>query len=206
MKTFEVPELGYAYDALEPYIDEETMKLHHDKHHQTYVDNLNKALEGVDVHYHCIGDLLTKLDQIPAEKRDAVRNNGGGHFNHTLFWKTMQPGGATEPYGKLAEAINETFGSFEAFKEQFEAAGAGQFGSGWAVLVLNAEGKLEIVKKPNQDSPVSDGMRVLLLNDVWEHAYYLKYQNRRAEYLKAWWNVVNWDIVNERFEKTHPAK
>lgn len=203
MKKFELPELGYAYDALEPYIDEETMRIHHDRHHQTYTDNLNKALEGLELEIHCAGDLLTKLDKIPAEKRDAVRNNGGGYFNHNLFWKTMQPGGAKEPSGALLEAINEHFGSFESFKEQFEAAGAAQFGSGWVCLVKDGD-KLEIVKKPNQDSPVSDGKRVLLLNDVWEHAYYLKYQNKRADYLKAWWNVVNWDVVTERFERVHP--
>lgn len=198
MTKYEVKELQYAYDALEPTIDEETMKLHHDKHHQTYVDNLNKAIEGVELEDEKIEAVLANLDQIPADKRQAVINNGGGHHNHTLFWESMTPGGANEPEGELAEAINKAFGSFEDFKTQFEDKGKAQFGSGWAWLVLD-NGELKVISTANQDSPLSNGQTPLLGNDVWEHAYYLKYKNVRAEYLKAWWAVVNWDIVNERY-------
>lgn len=198
--AYELKELGYAYNALEPTIDEETMKLHHDKHHQAYVNNLNKALEGTEVKATTIEELLSDLDQVPEDKRNAVRNNGGGHHNHTLFWESMTPGGAKEPQGALAVAITKTFGNVLEFKDKFEKAGAGQFGSGWAWLVLD-QGELKVVSTPNQDSPLSKGQKILLGNDVWEHAYYLKYQNRRPDYLKAWWDVVNWDIVARRFEE-----
>lgn len=200
--AYELKELGYAYNALEPTIDEETMKLHHDKHHQAYVNNLNKALEGTEVKATTIEELLSDLDQVPEDKRNAVRNNGGGHYNHTLFWETMTPGGAKEPQGALAVAITKTFGNVLEFKDKFEKAGAGQFGSGWAWLVLD-QGELKVVSTPNQDSPLSKGQKILLGNDVWEHAYYLKYQNRRPDYLKAWWDVVNWDIVARRFEEAN---
>lgn len=196
---FKLKELGYDYDALEPVIDAKTMETHHSKHHQSYVNNLNKALEGLDVEGKCVEDILKDLDAIPEEKRTAVRNNGGGTYNHNLFFEVMTPGGAKEPQGELAEKINETFGSFEKFKEEFNGKGAGQFGSGWAWLVLD-NGELKVTSTPNQDSPVSCGQVILLGNDVWEHAYYLKYQNRRADYLKAWWDVVNWDVVQKRYE------
>lgn len=198
--AYELKELGYAYNALEPTIDEETMKLHHDKHHQAYVNNLNKALEGTEVKAATIEALLSDLDQVPEDKRNAVRNNGGGHYNHTLFWESMTPGGAKEPQGALAVAITKTFGNVLEFKDKFEKAGAGQFGSGWAWLVLD-QGELKVVSTPNQDSPLSKGQKILLGNDVWEHAYYLKYQNRRPDYLKAWWDLVNWDVVARRFEE-----
>lgn len=199
MTTFELKSLAYAYDALEPTIDKETMMIHHDKHHQAYVNNLNKALEGVDFE-GCIKCLLKHLDDIPAEKRQAVKNNAGGHFNHEMFWESMTPGGSREPVGEVAEKIKETFGSFEDFKAQFEAKGAGQFGSGWAWLVLN-EGKFEVMSTANQDCPLSEGKTPLLGNDVWEHAYYLKYRNVRPDYLKAWWSVVNWDVVEKRYQE-----
>lgn len=197
--AYELKELGYAYNALEPTIDEETMKLHHDKHHQAYVNNLNKALEGTDVKAATIEELLANLDQVPEEKRNAVRNNGGGHHNHTLFWESMTPGGTKAPQGALAVALNKAFGNFDEFKDKFEKAGVGQFGSGWAWLVLD-QGELKVVSTPNQDSPLSKGQTILLGNDVWEHAYYLNYQNRRPDYLKAWWDVVNWDVVAKRYE------
>ena len=196
---FELKPLPYAYDALEPTIDAETMHFHHDKHHQTYVNNLNAAVEGLDLPYTCAGELLKHLDEVPAEKRQGIINNGGGVHNHNVFWESMIPGGAKEPQGKLAEEITKTFGSFEAFKEAFEKAGAGRFGSGWVWLVKEGQ-ELKIVATPTQDSPVSNGQTILLGNDVWEHAYYLKYQNRRADYLKAWWDVVNWDVVAKRYE------
>lgn len=198
--AFTLKELQYDYNALEPTIDEATMKLHHGKHHQAYINNLNKALEAANHEADCVEDLLKNLDAVPEEQRNAVRNNGGGHYNHDLFWETMTPGGSKTPQGSLAEAINQKFGSFDAFKEEFEKAGAGQFGSGWAWLVLDG-GSLAVCATANQDSPISDGKIVLLGNDVWEHAYYLNYQNRRPDYLKAWWDVVNWDVVQERFDK-----
>jgi len=197
--AFSVPDLPYAYDALEPHIDEQTMRIHHDKHHQAYVDKANAALEGTEWADRDVEDVLKSLDSIPEDKRTAVRNNAGGHYNHTLFWQMMSPNGGGEPQGALAEAINAKWGSFDAFKEEFKAAGANRFGSGWAWLVKDASGELAIVSTPNQDSPVSDGQTPLLGVDVWEHAYYLKYQNRRPEYLDAFWNVVNWDYVAERF-------
>jgi superoxide dismutase, Fe-Mn family len=196
---YEVPPLPYPADALEPHIDAETMNLHHDKHHQAYVDKLNAAVEGTDLDGKPIEELIAGLSSVPEDKRTAVRNQGGGHLNHTLFWETMSPDGGGAPGGDLASAIDEAFGSFDAFKEQFEQAGVGQFGSGWAWLVLDG-GKLAITATANQDNPISDGKAPLLGNDVWEHAYYLKYQNRRPEYLKAWWNTVDWGKVAERYE------
>jgi Fe-Mn family superoxide dismutase len=196
--AYEVPALPYAYDALEPHIDSETMTLHHDKHHQAYVDKANAALEGTELADKPIEEVIADLDAVPADKRGAVRNNGGGHLNHAMFWESMSPDGGGEPSGELGEAITAAFGSFDAFKEQFEAAGVGQFGSGWAWLVLDG-GALKITSTANQDNPISDGKVALLGNDVWEHAYYLTYRNRRPEYLKAWWNVVAWDKVAERY-------
>ncbi|NLW42300.1 MAG: superoxide dismutase [Tissierellia bacterium] len=198
MMTFKLENLKYDYNALEEVIDEETMKIHHGKHHQAYVDNLNKAVADTEFADKSLEELLTDLESLPESIRTAVRNNGGGHYNHTLFWETMTPGGSKEPVGELKAALEETFGSFDEFKEKFEAAGAGRFGSGWVNLV-EKDGKLEIVSNPNQDSPISDGQKVIIGNDVWEHAYYLRYQNRRPEYLKNWWKVVNWDVAEERF-------
>jgi Fe-Mn family superoxide dismutase len=199
--AYEVPPLPYDYAALEPHIDEQTMRLHHDKHHQAYVDKANGALEGTEWADKPIEEVIANLDALPADKRGPVRNNGGGHLNHSLFWESMSPGGSGSggaPSGDLAAAIDAAFGSFDAFKEQFEAAGVGQFGSGWAWLVLDG-GSLKVTSTPNQDSPISSGATPLVGNDVWEHAYYLKYQNKRPDYLKAWWNVVNWDKVAERY-------
>jgi Fe-Mn family superoxide dismutase len=194
---YEVPPLPYDYAALEPHIDEQTMRLHHDKHHQAYVDKVNDALAGTDLADKPIEEVIASLGAVPEDKRTAVRNNGGGHLNHTLFWESMSPDGGGDPSGDLASAIGDAFGSFDAFKEQFEAAGVGRFGSGWAWLVSDG-GTLKITSTANQDNPISDGQTPLLGNDVWEHAYYLKYQNRRPEYLKAWWNVVDWSKVAER--------
>ena len=195
--AFDVPPLPYGYDALEPHIDEQTMHLHHDKHHQAYVDKLNGAVEGTEWADRSIEDIIANLGSLPADIAGPVRNNGGGHLNHTLFWESMGPDAGGAPDGDLGAAIDSTFGSFDAFKEQFEAAGVGRFGSGWAWLVLDG-GELKIVSTANQDSPLTDGQTPLLGNDVWEHAYYLKYQNRRPEYLKAWWNVVSWGVVADR--------
>jgi Fe-Mn family superoxide dismutase len=194
---YEVPPLPYDKAALEPHIDAQTMELHHDKHHQAYVDKLNGALGGTEHDGKPIAEIIANLDAIPDDKRQVVRNNGGGHLNHSLFWESMSPDGGGEPRGAVANAIAQAFGSFDAFKEQFEAAGVNQFGSGWAWLVLDG-GSLAITSTPNQDNPISSGATPLLGNDVWEHAYYLKYQNRRPEYLKAWWNVVDWGKVAER--------
>jgi superoxide dismutase, Fe-Mn family len=196
--AYEVPPLPYDYAALEPHIDEQTMRLHHDKHHQAYVDKANGALEGTEWENKPIAEVIANLDSLPDDKKGVVRNNGGGHLNHSLFWESMSPDGGGEPSGDLASAIDDAFGSFDAFKEQFEAAGVGQFGSGWAWLVLDG-GALRITSTPNQDNPISSGATPLVGNDVWEHAYYLKYQNKRPDYLKAWWNVVNWDKVAERY-------
>ncbi|HZJ68621.1 MAG TPA: superoxide dismutase [Candidatus Eisenbacteria bacterium] len=198
MTTYTTPDLAYAYDALEPTIDKETMHLHHDKHHVGYTSNLNKALEGLDVKAETIEELLEDLDQVPAEKRQAIINNGGGHYNHTLFWESMTPGGANQPQGELAKAIDKAFGSFDEFKEAFQTKGATQFGSGWAWLVLE-NGELKVTSTANQENPISNGATPLLGNDVWEHAYYLNYKNARPDYLKAWWKVVNWDVVAERY-------
>ena len=198
--AYEVPPLPYDYAALEPHIDEQTMRLHHDKHHQAYVDKANGALEGSQWQDKPIAEVIANLDALPADKKGPVRNNGGGHLNHSLFWESMSPDGGGAPSGDLAGAIDDAFGSFDAFKEQFEAAGVGQFGSGWAWLVKNADGSVAVTKTPNQDSPISDGLTPLLGADVWEHAYYLKYQNKRPDYLDAFWNVVNWDEVARRFD------
>jgi Fe-Mn family superoxide dismutase len=196
-----LPPLPYDYAALEPHIDEQTMRIHHDKHHAAYVTNLNTALEGqADLQSLSIEALLGKLAAVPEAVRGAVRNNGGGHYNHTLFWELMAPGGAKAPAGKLADAINAAFGGFDAFKEQFAKAGMSRFGSGWAWLVKGADGKVSIESSPNQDSPVMDGKFPVLGCDVWEHAYYLKYQNRRADYLAAWWNVLNWTVAGRRYD------
>jgi superoxide dismutase, Fe-Mn family len=195
---WEVPPLPYDYAALEPHIDAQTMTLHHDKHHQAYVDKVNDALSGSDWDGKPIEEVIRNLDQVPEDKRTAVRNNGGGHLNHSLFWESMSPDGGGTPDGELGSAIDDAFGSFDAFKEQFEAAGVGQFGSGWAWLVLDG-GSLTVTSTPNQDNPVTTGQTPLVGNDVWEHAYYLKYQNKRPDYLKAWWNVVNWPKVAERY-------
>ncbi|MGE0556123.1 MAG: superoxide dismutase [Gemmatimonadales bacterium] len=198
--AFELPALPYAYDALEPHIDEQTMRIHHDKHHAAYVANLNKALEGQGaLAGKTIEALLGDLGAVPEAIRGAVRNNGGGHYNHTLFWELMAPGGASTPGGGLAKAIDGAFGSLDAFKEQFHKAGMTRFGSGWAWLVQDASGKLAVESTPNQDTPVMEGKQALLGCDVWEHAYYLKYQNRRADYLTAWWSVLNWTVVGSRF-------
>ena len=199
--THTLPALPYDYNALEPHIDEQTMQIHHDKHHAAYVNNLNAALEGhADLQGLSIEALIGKLSAVPEAARGPVRNNGGGHYNHTLFWELMAPGGANAPSGKLADAINSAFGSVDAFKEQFAKAGMGRFGSGWAWLVKGADGKVSIESSPNQDSPVMDGKFPVLGCDVWEHAYYLKYQNRRADYLAAWWNVLNWTVAGRRYD------
>jgi Fe-Mn family superoxide dismutase len=196
--AFEVPALPYAYDALEPHIDETTMQIHHDKHHQAYVDKLNAAVAGTDAANSSIEELISGLSSLPAEIQGPVRNNGGGHLNHSLFWESMSPDGGGAPDGDLAAAIDNAFGSFDAFKEAFEAAGVGQFGSGWAWLVADGDG-VAVVSTANQDSPLTDGKTPLLGNDVWEHAYYLNYQNRRPDYLKAWWNTVDWSVVAARY-------
>ncbi|AGN37115.1 Manganese superoxide dismutase [Bacillus paralicheniformis] len=195
MMAYKLPELPYAYDALEPHIDKETMNIHHTKHHNTYVTKLNEAVAGKqDLESKSVEELVANLDAVPENIRSAVRNNGGGHANHSLFWKLLSPNGGGAPTGELAEAINSKFGSFDQFKEDFAAAAAGRFGSGWAWLVVN-NGELEITSTPNQDSPLSEGKTPILGLDVWEHAYYLNYQNRRPDYIKAFWNVVNWDEV-----------
>jgi Fe-Mn family superoxide dismutase len=192
--------LPYDYNALEPHIDEQTMRIHHDKHHQAYITKANAALEGhADLASKSIEDLLRGLGDLPDAIRGAIRNNGGGHSNHSIFWTIMKPGGGGAPSGELAAAIDSTFGGFDAFKEKFSAAGAGQFGSGWAWLSREKSGQLHLAGYPNQDSPYLEGRTPLLGLDVWEHAYYLKYQNRRPDYITAWWNVINWDEVAKRF-------
>ena len=195
--TYTLPELPYAYDALEPYIDVETMHLHHDKHHNTYVTNLNAAIEKhPELGEKSVENLISDMNAIPEDIRTAVRNNGGGHANHTFFWEIMAPNAGGQPTGAIKEAIDETFGSFDEMKAAFKTAATGRFGSGWAWLVVN-NGKLEITSTPNQDSPLMDGQTPVLGLDVWEHAYYLKYKNVRPDYIEAFWNVVNWDKVNE---------
>jgi Fe-Mn family superoxide dismutase len=201
--AYELAPLPYDYAALEPFIDAETMHLHHDKHHQTYVNNLNAALANhPDLAARPVDDLIRDLAQLPEEVRTAVRNSGGGHANHSIFWKLMGPANASgiggHPSGAIAHQISTDFGDFDAFKKLFNETTAKQFGSGWGWLVFSG-GKLKVLSTPNQDSPLSQGLYPILLNDVWEHAYYLKYQNRRADYLAAWWNVVNWEEVNKRF-------
>ncbi|MFN8606677.1 MAG: superoxide dismutase [Vulcanimicrobiota bacterium] len=196
---FTLPALGYDFKALEPHIDAQTMEIHHDRHHQAYVTNLNKALEGQsDLAGASLEDLLANnLAKVPESIRTAVRNNGGGHWNHTFFWEIIGPNAGGPPTGKIAEAIKSTFGDFETFKNQFATAATGRFGSGWAWLVVNKEGKLQVYSTANQDSPIMEGFKALLGLDVWEHAYYLKYQNKRPDYIAAFWNVVNWNKVNE---------
>jgi Fe-Mn family superoxide dismutase len=196
--AYTVPDLPYPYDALEPHIDEATMRLHHDRHHQAYVDRANAALEGTEWADKPIEDVLKNLNRLPADKQRPVRNNGGGHYNHSLFWESLSPNGGGAPSGALGDAISTAFGSFDEFKAQLRAAGVNQFGSGWAWLVHDGSG-LAIVGTPNQDAPISAGQTELLGVDVWEHAYYLKYQNRRPEYIDAWWNVVDWNKVAERY-------
>lgn len=196
----QLPDLPYAKDALEPHIDARTMEIHHDRHHAAYVNNLNSAIEGnSELESKSIEELLADIDSVPEDIRTAVRNNGGGHANHTLFWQIMGPDGGGNPSGALADAINAKFGGLSGLKEQVNAAGAGQFGSGWAWLVVDGNGELEVLSTPNQDSPLMMGKTPILGVDVWEHAYYLKYQNARPQYLSAWWNVVNWDAVGEKY-------
>ncbi len=200
MANFELPKLGYDYNALEPFIDAQTMEIHHSKHHAAYVTNLNKAIEGTDLANKSLDDILANISKSPV----AVRNNGGGHYNHTLFWEILKVNKDGKPTGKLASAIDSAFGSFDDFKKKFSDAAAGRFGSGWAWLIKKSDGKLAVTSTPNQDNPLMDvieekGFPVLGL-DVWEHAYYLKYQNRRPEYISNFWNVINWDVVNKRFE------
>jgi Fe-Mn family superoxide dismutase len=202
--AFSVPDLPYDYAALEPTIDEQTMRIHHDKHHQAYVDNANKALEGSEWADRSAEDILGSLDSVPEDIRAAVRNNVGGHANHTLFWEIMGPSGGGSPSGALASAIDETFGGVDELKAAMNDAGVKRFGSGWSWLVLDG-GSLAVVSTANQDSPLSDGKTPLLGIDVWEHAYYLKYQNRRPDYLAAWWDVVNWDAVAQRYEGARQA-
>jgi Fe-Mn family superoxide dismutase len=194
----ELPPLPYGYDALEPTIDEQTMRIHHGKHHQAYVDNLNKALEGTAWADKPVDEVIQNLDAIPEDKRTMVRNNGGGHANHSLFWQIMKPGGGGDPAGELEAAINEAFGGADALKTELNDAGVKRFGSGWSWLVADGD-SLSVMSTPNQDSPLMEGKTPLLGIDVWEHAYYLKYQNRRPDYLAAWWDVVDWEAVAQRF-------
>ena len=197
--AFELSPLPYNFDALDPYIDAQTMQIHHDLHHQAYVNNLNAALEKYpDLQSKSPEELIKDLSSLPQDITGPVRNNGGGHVNHTMFWQIMAPNAGGEPTGAIAQAISENFGDFESFKQKFNDAGTKQFGSGWVWLVRTSAGKIEITSSPNQDNPMSSGHFPIMGNDVWEHAYYLKYQNRRPEYLKQWWNVVNWDEVNNR--------
>ena len=204
--AFELPALPYAYDALEPVIDADTMHFHHDKHHATYVANLNKALEAhPELFEKSVEFLIAHLNHLPEDIKGAVRNNGGGTYNHTLFWEMMAPEGQTAFAGPVADKIKETFGSYEEFKKQFAAAAAGRFGSGWAWLVADGD-KLEILSTANQDNPLTEGKRPLLCLDVWEHAYYLKYQNRRVDYINEWFRIINWDFVNEQYKKSQEAR
>ncbi|MCX8009412.1 MAG: superoxide dismutase [Patescibacteria group bacterium] len=197
---FTLPDLSYSYNALEPYIDEQTMRIHHDLHHGTYVKNLNEALSQYPEWFErSIEEIMANLSQIPENIRTKVRNNGGGHYNHALFWEIMKPGGAKEPTGPLRDAIQRECGDFETFKKHFSDKGLGRFGSGWVWLVKNSDGSVTIMDTPNQDNPVMEGKKPILGLDVWEHAYYLKYQNRRGEYIQAWWHVVNWTEVERRY-------
>lgn len=199
--AFELPSLPYAFDALEPYIDAQTMEIHHDKHHNGYVSKLNAALEKYpNLANKSLDDLVGKLNEVPEDIRTAVRNNGGGHYNHSIFWTVMSPNGGGEPKGDLAQAISGTFGSFASFKDKFSSEAAGRFGSGWAWLGLKG-GSLAVISMPNQDVPLMEGLTPILGLDVWEHAYYLKYQNRRPEYISNWWNVVNWEEVARRYDE-----
>ncbi|HLP88304.1 MAG TPA: superoxide dismutase [Nostocaceae cyanobacterium] len=202
----QLPPLPYAYNALEPYIDARTMQIHHDNHHGTYVKNLNAALDKYPaLKKQSVENLLINIEKIPKDIRTTVRNNGGGHVNHSMFWRIMKPNGGGEPTGEIAAVINNNFGNFNNFKKQFNSAGASRFGSGWVWLVRNPNDKIEIITTPNQDSPFMAGQYPIMGNDVWEHAYYLKYQNRRPEYLEAWWNVVNWDEINQRLAAAKKA-
>jgi superoxide dismutase, Fe-Mn family len=197
--AFELPPLPYDYNALEPHIDTQTMQLHHDKHHAAYVTNLNGALQNHEFASLPVEEVVRRLNEVPENIRAAVRNNGGGHVNHSMFWQIMKPHGGGQPTGELASAIQSAFGSFDAFKTAFNDAGVKRFGSGWTWLVLDKSGNLQVMSTANQDSPLTDGLYPVMGNDVWEHAYYLKYQNRRPEYLNAWWNVVNWDEIARRY-------
>jgi Fe-Mn family superoxide dismutase len=197
--AFELPALSYPFDALEPHIDARTMEIHHDKHHAGYTSKLNAAIEGTDMEGKSIEDILANLDSAPADKQTAVRNNGGGYANHALFWEVIGPNGGGAPSGDLAAAINSAFGSFDDFKGKFEAAAKGQFGSGWAWLYVESDGSLAVTGTPNQDTPLMEGKTPILGIDVWEHAYYLNYQNRRPDYVSAFWNIVKWDVVAEKF-------
>jgi Fe-Mn family superoxide dismutase len=197
---YELPPLPYDYDALAPTIDEQTMRIHHDKHHQAYVDNLNKAVEGTDLDGIAIEELVQQLDRLPEDRRTAARNNGGGHVNHSMFWQLMKPGGGGDPSGALGKAIESTFRDVATLRDQVNDAGVKRFGSGWTWLVVRND-SLEVISTPNQDSPLMDGATPILGIDVWEHAYYLNYQNRRPDYLKAWWDVVNWDEVGRRYDE-----
>ena len=200
--AYELPPLPYPYNALEKAIDEQTMRLHHDKHHAAYVNNLNAALEGhAELAAMSAEDLIRNLDRVPESIRTAVRNNGGGHVNHTMFWQIMSPNGGGEPRGPIADVINSTFGDFETFKKRFNEVGVKRFGSGWVWLIRTRDGKFEVMSTANQDNPMMEGHYPIMGNDVWEHAYYLRYHNRRPEYLEAWWNVVNWDEINRRLEQ-----
>ncbi len=198
--AYKLPELTYAYDALEPHIDARTMEIHYSKHHNTYVTNLNAAVEGTEFADKDINELIANLDALPADKQTAVRNNGGGHANHTLFWELIAPGGSKEPVGEVKAAIEAKFGSFDAFKEEFAKAATTRFGSGWAWLIVDGD-SVAVTSTPNQDSPVMEGKTPILGLDVWEHAYYLNYQNRRPDYIGAFWNVVNWDVVEKKFQE-----
>ena len=198
--AFELPKLPYAYNALEPYIDAKTMEIHHTKHHQTYIDKLNVAVKGTEWENKKIGEIIANLNKVPEKIRGAVRNHGGGHYNHSIFWHIMAPKAGGSPSGEIGKSINSAFGTFDKFKEAFTNAALGQFGSGWAWLVAS-NGKLEVVSTPNQDSPISQGKKPILGIDVWEHAYYLKYQNRRLEYVEAFFNVINWKKVEELSRK-----
>ena len=199
--AFEVPPLPYDYNALEPYIDTQTMQLHHDKHHAAYVTNLNNAVKDSELANKNVDDILRNMSSVPDNIRTAVQNNAGGHSNHSMFWAIMKPNGGGEPTGALANAIQQTFGSFDQFKAAFNDAGVKRFGSGWTWLVLDQSGKLSVISTANQDSPLMSGQYPVMGNDVWEHAYYLKYQNRRPDYLAAWWNVVNWDEIARRYQQ-----
>jgi len=200
--AYELPSLPYSFDALEPHIDAQTMEIHHDRHHAAYVNNVNKALEGhPDLASMAIEELLRNINRVPENIRTAVRNNGGGHANHSLFWVIMSPNGGGQPSGALADAINSAVGGFDAFKEKLTNAGLNRFGSGWAWLVVKPDGSLDVISTANQDSPYMDGLTPILGVDVWEHAYYLKYQNKRGDYLNNWWNVVNWPEVSRRYEQ-----
>jgi superoxide dismutase, Fe-Mn family len=201
MAKFELPELPYAYDALEPHIDKETMNIHHTKHHNTYVTKLNGAIEGkADLESKSLEELVAGVNDLPSDVQTAVRNNGGGHYNHSLFWKLLSPNGGGEPTGEVATAIANKYGTLDKFKEEFAAAAAGRFGSGWAWLIVE-NGEVDIVSTPNQDNPVMEGKTPILGLDVWEHAYYLKYQNKRPDYISAFWNVVNWDEVERLYRE-----